>query len=214
MLPVQWVAPEGEGAAVVISRRTRLSVGLVSALVGLLASGCLVWQSSTAAFGGSTANPTANWAAGTVTVSDDDGGSALFTVAKLDPGDSGTRCLRVTYTGTVATIVRFYTTAGSYSGGLGPYLTLSIDEGDAGTYANTTCSDWTGGTAVYSGPVSAFASTHTTYADGAYKPGGAWSPTAGGQSKVYRFAYQLSATTPDSAQGAGATIGFTWEAQG
>jgi hypothetical protein len=195
-------------------RRGAHSVILAAVIVGLIISGCLVWGSSTAMFTATTANPSNSFAAGAVALSDDDTGLALFSVTNLHPGDSGSRCLRVTYTGDIQAIVRFYTTASSYTGTLGPYLTLTIEEGGAGTYANATCSNWTTGTVVYTGLLSAFAATYTNYTTGAYNAGGAWTPTTNGQFKVYRFAYQLSASAPSSMQAASAGIGFTWEAQG
>ena len=45
--------------------------------------------------------PSARWptAAGAVTLSDDDSGSAMFDLAGMAPGDTASRCIRVTYAG-------------------------------------------------------------------------------------------------------------------
>jgi hypothetical protein len=40
-----------------------------------------------------------------------------------------------------------------------------------------------------------------------------WAPTGGTATKAYRITYALSASTPDSAQGGTAALGFTWESQ-
>ena len=63
---------------------------------------------------------------------------------------------------------------------------------------------------VYNGTLSAFGGTKTSFATGV----GSWSPTgSASETKVYKFTYTLSTTTPDTAQGGTAALGFTWEAQ-
>jgi hypothetical protein len=197
-----------------LCRRGLYSTTVVSVFIGLMLSVGLVVKSSFALFTGTTSNTSNSFAAANVSLSDDDTGSALFTVTGLYPGSSAIRCLRVTYNGDITAVVRFYTTASTYSGTLGPYVTLTIDEGAAGTYADPTCSNWTTGTTVYTGLLSTFASTYTNYSNGAYKAGGAWTPTGSTQAKTYRFTYLVSAAAPNSAQGTSAGIGFTFEAQG
>ena len=70
--------------------------------MAVLASGGLVWQSSYSAFSATTSNPTNNWSAGTVALSDDDSNTAMFTASNLKPGATGTKCIAVTSTGSRA----------------------------------------------------------------------------------------------------------------
>ena len=76
---------------------------LVAAAVpaAFLLSGALVWEASYAAFTDTTSNDNNSWTAGSVTITDNDGGSALFTASGLVPGTTGARCITVTYSGTV-----------------------------------------------------------------------------------------------------------------
>ncbi|MCW2502253.1 MAG: hypothetical protein JWO79_537 [Actinomycetia bacterium] len=193
--------------------RARRTVTVLSIAAGLAVSCALVWSTTSAAFSGYSTNPGNTFATGTISLGDDDSNGALFSVSGLAPGDTGSRCVRVTYTGDARSDVRFYTTAATYSGSLGPYLDLVVSEGSAGTYANSTCSDWTTGTQIYSGTLSGFASAKTDYSSGVYNSADRWSPVANGQYRVYKFDYTLQLSAPNSTQSTSAGIGFTWEAR-
>jgi hypothetical protein len=55
-----------------------------------------------------------------------------------------------------------------------------------------------------------FGTTKTSFANGV----GSWAPTGTAtEVKSYRVTYTLSTTTPDTAQGGTAALGFTWESQ-
>src|SRR4051812_21852639 len=109
------------------TRRTRQRGGagryaLVAAvLLGSLGSTALITQATSAAFNAGTTNSGNANDSGSVVLSDDDGGSAIFTSMTAPyPGDSETRCVTVTYTGTLAAQVRL---RGSVGGtGLASYL--------------------------------------------------------------------------------------------
>jgi hypothetical protein len=58
-------------------RNTRLLTAAALA-GGLVASGALVWHASYSAFSAQTANPSSDWNAGTVALSDDDSSTAMF----------------------------------------------------------------------------------------------------------------------------------------
>jgi hypothetical protein len=153
--------------------------------------------------------------AGTVKLEDNDGGSALYTIAAAKPGDSKTSCINVTYTGSLPSTVKLFTP--STIGELGPFVNLKVEAGTQATPAFPTCEGFTayttGGT-VYEGTLSAFAVEHISYANGI-----SISPT--GQIKwelnnsvVYRFTATLSSGAPEAAQGksTGSHI-IRWEAQ-
>ncbi|MGI5164924.1 hypothetical protein ACQEU3_11275 [Spirillospora sp. CA-253888] len=187
------------------ARRRATAPIFLGIVVGILASGALIWQTSHAAFTASTENPGNNWKAGSVALSDDDSGAAMFDASGLKPGSTGTRCIKVDYNGDLAASVKLYGT--SVSGALGSYLDLQIEEGTGGGSAD--CAGFAASGTAYSGTLANFGATKTGHASGV----GTFAPTASGQSRTYRFTYLLQPTTPDSAQGTSANATFTWTAQ-
>ena len=191
--------------------RSRWAV-VVAILGGLAVSGGLVWQASYSAFSATTSNPTNNWASGTVALSDDDSNTALFTASALKPGSTGTKCIAVTSSGTLASTVKLYGTGAATTNGLSTYVNLTITQGTGGTFANA-CSGFTPlgtGSSVFSGTLAGFATTATAFASGL----GTWAPTGTApETRVFQFVYTLDAAAPNSAQGGTAALGFTWEAQ-
>jgi hypothetical protein len=177
--------------------------------VAMVASGAMVWHASYSAFSATTTSPTSNWAAGTVALSDDDSNSALFTASGLKPGSTGAKCIAVTSTGSLASAVKLYGTSYATTNALSTYLTITVDEGTGGTFAGG-CGGFTSTSQVYNGTLAAFGTGKTGYATGV----GSWTPTgSASETKVYKISYTLSSSTPDSAQGGTAALGFTWEAQ-
>ena len=174
----------------------------------ILASGGMVWASSYSAFSATTVNPTNNWSSGTVALTDDDSNTAMFTATNLKPGATGTKCIAVTSTGSLASTVKLYGTTYSTTNALAASLNLKVEEGTGATTAS--CTNFTGASTLYDGALSTFGTTKTGFASGV----GAWAPTGtGSETKSYRITYSLSSGTPDSAQGGTAALGFTWESQ-
>src|ERR1700712_3396735 len=178
----------------------KLIVGAAIPLA-VLASGGLVWQSSYSAFSATTSSPTNNWTAGTVALSDDDSNTAMFTATNV-------KCIAVTSTGSLASTVKLYSTAYSTTNALAANINLKVEEGTGATTAS--CAGFTGASTLFDNPLSSFGTTKTSFATGlsSWEPPGAASET-----KSYRITYTLSATTPDTAQGGTAAVGFTWESQ-
>ncbi|MDX6214281.1 MAG: hypothetical protein QOF82_3368 [Frankiales bacterium] len=196
------------------SSRVRRSLTKGVLPLGILASAGMVWQSSYAAFSGTTSNPGNSLTAGTVTLTDAANGSAMLTATGLKPGSTGTACLELTYGGNLAAATKLYVAGGDLTtttpSNLAPYLTLKVDEG-AGSAAN--CSDFvpsandynpTGSTAL---TLTTFASSATSFANGV----GAWMPAGAGATRDYRFTWTVQDN--NAAQGLNATVTFTWEAQ-
>lgn len=177
-----------------------------AALAGLLSAGVLIWHASAATFTSTTAAPSNSFTAGTVTLGDDDSSTALFSLSGLKPGNTGTKCIVVTFTGSLASTVKLYMTAASSSGTAGTYIDLTIDEGTGGSFA-AGCGSFVAGTRIYSGTLANFATTSTGFASGV----GTFAPAANGNTKVYRFSYSIQDN--DGAMGRSAGLGFTWEAQ-
>ena len=92
---------------------------------------------------------------------------------------------------------------------LGTNIDATVDEGTGGSFGS--CTGFTAsGSAIFTGTLDNFGTTKTSYANGS----GSWQ-TAGtaGETRTYRISYTVKSSTPDSAQGGTATVGFTWEAQ-
>lgn len=189
-----------------ITRKQLVAGAAIPAAV--LASGGMVWASSYSAFSATTVNPTNNWTSGTVALADDDSNTAMFNATNLKPGATGTKCIAVTSTGSLASTVKLYGTTYSTTNALAASLNLKVEEGTGATTAS--CAGFTGGSTLYDGAMSTFGTTKTGFASGV----GTWAPTGtGSETKSYRITYTLSSTTPDSAQGGAAALGFTWESQ-
>jgi hypothetical protein len=122
-------------------------------------------------FSSTTSNPSNSFSAGTVAISDNDAGATL-SIPQLSPGASSSGCIKVTYTGSLAAAVHLY---GSTTGTLAQYLNLTITRGTqvSPTFPSCTCftADATnyvgsGAGVVYSGTLSAFATSYTNFAGG------------------------------------------------
>ena len=195
----------------ITARSARVAAGLASVVGGVAISATLVWHASYSAFSATTSNPTNNWSAGTVNLTDDDSNTAMFTASGLTPGSTGTKCIAVTSNGTVASAVKLYGTGAATTNALSSSLNLTITQGTGGNFGS--CSGFTPlgtGSSVYSGTLAGFASTATSYANGL----GTWAPTgSGSETRVFQFSYTLDVNAPNTVQGGTASIGFTWEAQ-
>jgi len=188
-----------------VNRRTAFVATAV--VVGLIGSGALVWRSTSAAFTSQTSSGNNSWTSGSVGLSNDGSAGAVFNVAGLLPGDTGSRCIEVTYSGAVTTPVEFYVPTLTDADDLGASLDLVITPG---TGAGADCSSFvSGGAALYTGTLKALAAANHDYASGLTS----WSPTGAGQKKVYEIAYTLSTGTPNNKQGKTATVTFQWETQ-
>lgn len=175
----------------------------------LVASGVVVSTASYSAFSATTVNPTSNWTAGSVALTDDDNNTALFTATNLKPGSTGANCITVTSTGSLPSTVKLYGTNAAATKGLDGQITLAVEQGTGGGFGS--CSGFTPaatGGSLYNGLLSGF--TASNFATGL----GTWAPTGtASESRVYRFTYTVSSTAPNTAQGGTAALGFTWEAQ-
>jgi hypothetical protein len=192
-------------------RRRRPSI-VVLVPLALLASSAVVYQASNAAFSAQTANGTNNWASGSVTISDDDSGNAIVNLSNLKPGDTATKCINVTYTGSLSATVKLYTSASTDSG-LGQYLDFSVDEGTGATGGATLdCTGFTLGSALYPagtlGGAGGFITVKNSYTNGV----STWAPAGGSNAtKSYRFVWTLQDN--NSAQNKSSSATFTWEAR-
>jgi hypothetical protein len=185
-----------------------LQLGAVALSFILIA--LLVVTSSRAAFVAQNDNVTNQVTAAAVDLTDNDSGNAMFTnVTGLMPGTSVSKCIDVTYTGTVDPLpVKLYATTPP-TGTLQTYLDLTIDVADDNADAFGTCTNFGvpgGSTNVYTGTLQNFATAYPSYTLG--RPT-TWDPTGTGQTKTFRFT--ISVQDNPLAEGQTSTFGFSWE---
>ena len=185
---------------------------LLSALV-VAVLGSIAGFGVFAAFSQTTVNSGNSFAAGTVTIGDNDAGSALYSVSNQKPGDTVTSCIRVTYSGTLDSDVHLYTA--DPIGAIGPYLNLTIDAGSQPAAVFPSCAGFVAdaGGPLYNSTLSAFATAHNSWGTGLVDyPGTVATKWATGDQVVYRFTGSLQ----DNNSAAGTASGshaFTWEAR-
>ena len=194
-----------------MSNRTKILRTLV--VLGIVA--CIAGAGVFSAFSSQTDNPGNVVTAGSVTLADNDAGSALYALTAAKPGESQTSCIKVTYTGSLNANVRIYTP--STIGELGPFVNLKIEGGSQTSPTFPSCTGFTpdSGGALFEGTLAAFATEHNSFATGTVDfPGTVATKWVTNDAVVYRVTATLSASAPDSAQGktTGTHI-IRWEAQ-
>src|ERR1700743_3611704 len=138
--------------------RTLLVLGIVA---------CIAGAGVFSAFSSQTENSGNVLTAGTDTLEDNDGGTALYAITNAKPGESKTSCIKVTYKGSLPATVKLFTP--STIEALGAYVNLKVEAGTQTTSTFPSCEGFTaystGGT-VYEGTLAAFATEHNSYANG------------------------------------------------
>ena len=175
---------------------TRATTFRATAVIGgVLLAILMIMTVSRAAFTAETENASNAWTAGTLTLTDNDNGDALFTVPDVAPGDFGDNCIEVEHSGVDADIVL----SGIATGGTGLQHLLDV-----------TITRWPGGVCdsgtsyeVYSGLLSAFSSDTSLPA---------WDTAFHGSTQAYKIAWSLDSATGDNAQGDTGLARFTWTA--
>lgn len=187
-------------------------VRIAGAVTGIAIVSALVLHTSSAAFTGETSNDGNSWAAGTVTLTDDDDGHAMYESQHgIVPGYSETRCIEVTYGGSVTpstpvtlSAVTTSTAGGGTGDGLADDLTVLVEIAAAGAG----CDSLTGLVSVHSGPLDGFPSAGTPADTG-------WTPALGTDvTRAFQFTVALPPSTGNDAQGDAATADFTWAVTG
>jgi len=213
--------PTTEGASTNQTNRRgrRASVARVGGVVGSLALvSWLVVTGSGAVFNASTNSSANSFTVGDVNLVDDDLGSAMFSVTSMEPGQTVSHCIRVTYNGSIPDPSKVVVYSGGYvdsaavaleTPDMASKLNLTITEGTGGTFADCTAfvAD---GAPIVTGTLAAFNATSFNYGNGA----GTWDPAATPASKTYKVTAQLDPSAPNSLQNDSVTgLTFTWEIQ-
>jgi hypothetical protein len=183
-----------------------------AAVVGLLAAAVSAVVYS--AFTSTARSAPSGFQAGSISLTADATGSALFAMDGGKPGDTQSRCVTVRYaaTGGLASRVRLYgTTTGSQrNGGLERYLALKVTRGafPNGAPAGGGCAGFVADAAdavLFDDLLSRYPSAYET---GIADPAPAWHD---GDSAVYRF--DVVVQDDDGAQGRDATTEFAFQAR-
>ncbi|MGZ8694336.1 MAG: hypothetical protein ACXWYS_02725 [Gaiellaceae bacterium] len=184
-------------------------------VAAVLGAGCAA-VGAYAAFRATATNSGNSYTAGSVALSDNDSGTAMFTtLTSAAPTDSDTSCIKVRSDGTLSSTVRLY---GTISGALAPYLTLTVTRGTDSSPTFDNCATFTadgtnyigsGAGVIYSGALGSFP---TTYAGGLVDPtSGSPETWTQNEEHIYKFVLTLGSNT--SGQGQTASAGVTWEAR-
>jgi hypothetical protein len=193
--------------------RILAKLSVAAALTGCVAA--VLLSGTVSAFNAVTSNPSNAMSAGTVVISDNDGGTAQVAPPDRKPGDTLASCMTVTYDGTVPATVAMHGTPG---GTLGAYVDLKVTRGTiSGTPAPYSCVNFTGDATnylgkgagvIYDGTLAGWpASSGTAIAD---PPSGALETWTQGESHAYLIQMTLQNTL--AAQGRTATQTFKWQA--
>jgi hypothetical protein len=186
-------------------RAARLGL-LASTAAALTVSTGLVWQASYSAYSATTTNGTDSWATGSVALTDDDTGTAMFAATNLKPTSTGQKCITVTSNGTLPAAVKLYGSTAATTNALSSYIDLTVTMGTGGSFGS--CTGYTSAGTVYSGTLAGF--TGNSYATGY----GSWAPTGTpGEAKTYQFTYTVQSGAPTTTQGGTASVSFVWESQ-
>ncbi len=206
--PVTPCPPTVPDAVPVRSNRGAiLRVG--AAVLGLGLASLLVVDGSRAAFTATTDNTGNTMTGGTVVLGDDDAGSAMFNLSAVNGGQQFVRCIHVTYTGTLASDVKVYTTGVDGTDLLAPGLAVTVETGTGATGGSgLSCTGFTGAASQFTGTLASMGSTYAAGVGGFDNASGA----GAGTTKSYRVTITVSNTS--TYQGKAAGWGFTWEAVG
>lgn len=181
------------------------NVRLAAAIASLLLVATLIIRTTEAAFTATTDNPDNTWSSGTVVLTDDDGGTDAYTGtamfdasidAAMKPGVPVSRCITVSYNGTLDPSAVKLNVAASTAGTLDAYLSVKVHEGTS-TTGLADCSGFTADAAIYDGTLSGMTGSY-----------GTWDP-AGAASKTYRFTVEVADDNAAQGTTAGATT-FRW----
>ena len=191
-----------------MARRTRtllLSLLVVGALGSVAAWGVF------AAFTATTTNSGNTITAGTVAIGQHAGATTLYSASNQGPGATTVGCVRVTYTGSLASSVKLYASAAP-SNGEGFNLTVERGSGLSSPDNTMNCTGFSASSTAFDGTLDTFATTYAAGIDGR-AAGAAW---AENDAVDYRFTIEVVDDPTPNAHSASVGTGahsFTWEAR-
>lgn len=188
------------------AQRRALTALITIGLVGVIAG----WGAYSA-FTATTANTGNAITAGTVAIGQHAGSTTLYNSAAQGPGSSIVKCLRVSYTGSLASTVKLYASSGIANGSA---FNLKVERGAGLSSPDATmnCTGFSSSSTAYDGDLGSFATNYAGGFDG--KAGGtAWNQN---DSVDYRFTITVNDDSTPNAHTSAVSSGahsFTWEAR-
>ena len=189
-------------------------------LVGMVLAGMAAITAGVTygAFSRATGNPSNTVSTGSVTLADNDGGTAALSLSSARPGASDVSCIQVTATGSLGAGVRTYA---DLTGTLAPYLRLKVTRGTDPSPSFDSCTGFVadscnyqgaGAGVLYDGALNSYPSSYATaLVDPGNCSGGAETWTA---SEQHSYKLEVSfAGTDSAAEGRSSTATFKWEAR-
>ena len=194
----------------------KTSKKVLATLVVVGVAGSIIASAVFSAFSATTSNPGNQFQAGTVSISDNDAGAAMYNILAAAPGSTTSKCIKVTFDGTLPSAVKLYTAAGIT--GLpasSQYIDLTITPGTQASPTFPNCTGFTpdAGGAVYTGTIQDWRTNHNAWSNGlAVNNPSASSTWNQNDAVVYKF--DVSVQNVPAAQGADSGVhDFTWESQ-
>ena len=194
----------------------RSTANVVAGVLALALTAGLVIRTSTAVFTAQTDNTGNSLEAGTIVLTDDDGGTAVLTMSNIAPGESSQDCIEVTYDGTLdPEQVRVFSTSAfatvddpdraGTAASMQDQVNITIEQGTGGSFGS--CAGFVGTTIVPEVNLATWDATtnpdpDTSTGAGYVSGAGDWDPTGPGQSRVYRITLELDGSTGNDFQGA------------
>jgi Camelysin metallo-endopeptidase len=167
------------------------------------------------AFSSTSSNPGNEFQAGTVNIGDNDSGTAIYNSQNAAPGESVTKCIKVTYSGSLDADVKLY--VADTVGSLAQYVDLTIQPGNfpGAPPAANACTGFTAdGAAIFNNTLQNFRTNHNSWATGLVDNPGSTTEWAAGNSVVYQITASVQSGAPNSAQDTTTDVhAFTWEAR-
>jgi hypothetical protein len=196
--------------------KTSKKVLMTLVVVGL--AGSVIASAVFSAFSATTTNPGNTISAGTVAIGDNDAGDAMYELTNQTPGTVTSKCIKVTYTGSLNSAVKLYT--GSTLDAGAQYIDLKITSGTQSTSTFPDCTGFTADTNGASGvlfddDLAAFGTAHSDWSNGLALNTAAAIPSATWVTSD-AVVYKIDVSVQDGDDAQGATSGlhdFTWEAQ-
>ena len=205
----------------------------------MLISGGVVWQSSNAAFTASTSNAGNTFQAGSVGITDSDNGTTMFSLTNMAPGDNGSTCMAVSYTGSLSpTAIRMYFANAQESNGAvnsntysawtnasatsetDAYLSLQVEVSSTelaadpgGNFGSNYCAAVANSTFSTVVPSTLTQTLINNYSSYASNLSAGWGTVTTGKWRIFRFTWAYSSGATNSAQGDGLKFDIVWEAQ-
>ncbi|WP_110239787.1 hypothetical protein [Nocardioides gilvus] len=197
-------------------QKSRKVLAALATPVAVLAAGALVYQASYAAFTGTTNNTGNEWSTGSINLTDDDNGVAMFRVSNLLPNDTATRCIEVTANASVPSTVLGYTVSPDITNakGLQDRIKITIQAGNGGSFSTCTGFTAVGAPTVTAAPLSYLMANVNNWDTAA----GEWAVAggAGAEKRTYQITYSfdtagMTQQQIDGLQGAKVGVGLQWE---